>query len=161
VAVLLALTVTWWVVSSYIVGSAQSAGTVTIQTVAWLQGCWTLESAQRLVEESWMAPRGGSMIGVSRTIRDGKLVDYELIVLREQGGRLAYHAHPSGQPSTVFLSTNVTGSGAVFENPEHDFPQKVGYQRNGDALTAWIEGTANGRARRVEFPYRRTSCPGS
>lgn len=27
-------------------------------------------------------------------------------------------------------------------------------------LVAWIEGTAGGKARRVEFPYRRTACPG-
>ena len=137
----------------------QSAAAVTIDSVGWLQGCWALESAQRTVEEHWMAPRGGSMVGVGRTIRDGKLVEYELIVLREQEGRVAYHAHPSGQPSAVFMSTSISGSGAVFENPEHDFPQKVGYQRNGDALTAWIEGTAGGKARRVEFPYRRTRCP--
>jgi hypothetical protein len=99
------------------------------------------------------------MLGMSRTVRDGKLLEYELIVLREQDGRLAYHAHPSGQASAVFLSTSVTESSALFENPEHDFPQKVGYRRAGDALVAWVEGTAGGKVRRVEFPYRRVPCP--
>ena len=46
----------------------------------------------------------------------------------------------------------------VFENPKHDFPQRIGYQRKGNALLAWIEGTQNGKVRRVEFPYLRTSC---
>jgi hypothetical protein len=138
---------------------SQATPSLTIDRVAWLQGCWESTAAQRSVEETWMAPRGGTMLGMGRTVRDGELVEYELIVLREQGGQLAYHAHPSGQPSAVFLSTSVTGSSVLFENPQHDFPQKVGYRRDGDALSAWVEGTLNGKARRVDFSYRRTRCP--
>src|SRR5688572_19688319 len=112
-------------VASSIAGQTPPAG---IDRVAWLQGCWAIESPQRVVEESWMSPRGGTMIGVSRTVGDGRLLEYELIVLREQDGRLAYHAHPSGQASAVFLSTSVTDASALFENPQHDFPQKIGYR---------------------------------
>ncbi len=59
------------------------------------------------VEEILDAAKGGSMIGVSRTIRDGKTTAYEMIVLREQGDQLAYVAHPSGQAPATFLSTRV------------------------------------------------------
>ena len=49
---------------------------------------------------------------------------------------------------------------AVFENPEHDYPQRVGYRRIGtDSVLAWIDGTNNGTQQRVEFPYRRVPCP--
>jgi hypothetical protein len=49
----------------------------------------------------------------------------------------------------------------VFENREHDFPQRVGYERTaGDELLAWIEGARQGRSRRIEFHYHRASCPG-
>ena len=98
------------------------------------------------------------MIGVGRTIRDGKMTAYEMIVLREQGDRLAYEAHPSGQASTTFLSTRISASELVFENPAHDFPQEVGYRHDGDSLLAWIRGTKNGEERRTEFPYTRASC---
>jgi hypothetical protein len=48
----------------------------------------------------------------------------------------------------------------VFENPQHDFPQKIGYQRvSPDALLAWIEGTDKRETRRIES-YRRATCPG-
>jgi hypothetical protein len=101
------------------------------------------------------------MMGMSRTVRGGALGEYETILIREQGDQLAYHAHPSGQRSAVFLSTTISDSMIVFENPQHDFPQKIGYQRSGpDAVTAWIEGTSNGKPRRIEFPYRRAVCPG-
>jgi hypothetical protein len=132
-----------------------------VEQVAWLRGCWQLSANGRVVEEQWMAPGGGVMLGMGRTARDGKLVEYESVVLREEGGKLAYEAHPSGQPSAVFLVKTLDESGVVFENPTHDYPQRVGYKREGDALLAWIEGTANGKARRVDFPYRRVACAGS
>jgi len=138
--------------------SAQSAAG--IQRAAWLQGCWELVSPARSVEESWMAAKGGSMIGVSRTIRNGKTTAYEMIVLREEGERLAYEAHPSGQPPATFLSTRITESELVFQNPEHDFPQEVGYHLEGETLVAWIRGTQNGSDQRIEFPYRRARCSG-
>lgn len=97
---------------------------------------------------------------MSRTVREGSLVEYELVVLREEADRLAYHAHPSGQASAIFLSNSVSDSMAVFENSAHDFPQRVGYRCvRPDSLLAWIEGTIDGKARRVEFAYRRTDCP--
>jgi hypothetical protein len=99
------------------------------------------------------------MLGTGRTVRDGRTTEYEFVVLSVKDGRLAYEAHPSQQPSAVFLSTEATDARVVFENPDHDFPQRVGYERQGvDGLLAWIEGSQNGRTRRVEFPYRRVAC---
>ena len=107
-----------------------------------------------------MAPRGNSMLGISRTVHGDDLVAYELVVVREQGDQLVYHAHPSGQPSAEFVSRTVTEESIVFENLQHDFPQRIGYERQGAALLAWIEGTQEGEVRRIEFPYRRAACPG-
>ena len=137
-------------------GSAQT--TAGIQRAAWLQGCWELTTTGRSVEESWTGVKGGTMIGVSRTIQDGKTTAYEMIVMREEGDRLAYEAHPSGQESATFLSTRISESELVFENPAHDFPQEVGYRRAGDALLAWIRGTRDGKDRRIEFAYTRARC---
>ena len=131
-----------------------------IQRLAWMQGCWETSSAARTVEEQWTAPRGRSMVGLSRTVRGEELTEYELIVIRERGDRLVYIAHPSGQPSAEFLSTSLSEGSVVFENPAHDFPQRIGYRREGTSLLAWIEGSRNGQTRRLEFPYRRAACPG-
>jgi hypothetical protein len=131
-----------------------------IDQVAWLAGCWqsTSTASSRVVEEHWLSPRAGSMLGVGRTVEGEKLIEFELVLIKEQDGRLAYEAHPSGQPSAVFLSRTLGGQHVLFENAAHDFPQRVGYTRTGDALLAWIEGTRNGQLRRVEFPYSRVSC---
>jgi uncharacterized protein DUF6265 len=147
-------------VTTFLASGAHASAAGVIDRVGWLQGCWQMAAGNRLVEEQWTAPGGGIMLGVGRTTRDGSLVEYELVALTEKDGQLAYEAHPSGQESAVFASREIGEGKVVFENLGHDFPQRVGYeQRGSDALLAWVEGTANGRARRIEFAYRRTPCP--
>jgi hypothetical protein len=137
-------------------GTAPAPG---IERVAWLQGCWEAVSPERTVEEHWMAPRGTSMVGVGRTVRAGELVEYELLVIREQEGGLSYQAHPSGQPSAVFLSESLTDTAVVFQNPKHDFPKRVGYEREApDRVVAWIDAGPQSERPRKEFAYRRVSC---
>ena len=130
-----------------------------VQRLAWLQGCWAFASAERSVEEQWLAPRAGSMQGMSRTVRGDKLVAHEFVIVREQGEQLAYEVSPSGQATTVFVSTDIGPTSVVFENLQHDFPQRIGYERVApDSVLAWIEGTKDGNPRRVEYPYHRERC---
>jgi hypothetical protein len=141
--------------------AAASAGaqTVSIKDVAWLQGCWEMRDGDRVVEERWMPPRAGSMLGVGRTTRGPKLIEHEYVVLTERDGRLAYEAHPSGQATATFMSKPIAGREVVFEDPAHDFPQRVGYRSTGPGqLLAWVEGISGGKARRIEFDYRLVNC---
>ena len=131
-----------------------------IERLAWLQGCWSLTSGDRTVEEQWTAPRGGVLLSTGRTVKDGRLVEYEFVVIRERGEALVYEAHPSGQPSAEFVSTSIEGTSVLFENAQYDFPQRIGYRRRGAGLDAWIEGTAAGKTRRIEFPYEGVACAG-
>lgn len=141
-------------------GDSASAliGSARIESVAWLQGCWESTSPQRTVEERWTGARAGSMLGTSRTTRNGTLLEHEFITLREVDGVLAYQAQPSGQTAAEFRSRTVTDSLVVFENPGHDFPQQIGYRRDADSLHAWIEGPGRSGPRRVNFAYSRVAC---
>jgi len=141
--------------------SVASAQSVSIKDVAWLQGCWEQRDGDRVVEERWMSPRAGSMLGVGRTTRGDKLIEHEYVVLTEREGRLAYEAHPSGQAAATFVYKPITGREVVFEDAAHDFPQRVGYKSTGPGqLLAWIEGTSGGKTRRIEFAYRLVNCIG-
>lgn len=140
---------------------AQSPSKPTLADVQWLQGCWVATTPGRVIEENWIAPRGGSMIGISRTITGDSLAGYEMVILRQRDSTLEYEAHPSAQPVATFNARTASATGVVFENPMHDFPQRVGYRRVGqDSLVAYIEGVMGGRNRRMEFPYARTNCSG-
>ncbi|MBO9560729.1 MAG: hypothetical protein J7515_19365 [Caulobacter sp.] len=138
--------------------AAQLAGPpATIDQMAWLKGCWTLTKPNGgVVEELWMAPSGGVMLGLGRTVRDSKLREYEYTRIVEADGSLAYIAEPSGQEKATFPLKNLSADEAVFENPTHDFPQRVIYRRLGpDAATGRIEGEINGQAKAIDFPYKR------
>jgi len=132
--------------------------------LAWLAGCWRRETARRVVEEQWMAPGGGLMLGTGRTLAaaDGALVEYEQVRIEARGDTVVYVARPSAQGEATFTAIAFDDSSIVFANPAHDFPQRVGYRIvSADSLSAWIEGTREGKVRRVDFPYRRGTCPGS
>lgn len=128
----------------------------TAATLAWISGCWTRDVRDGVNEEHWMAPRGGSMLGMSRTVRGDKTVEFEFLRIAEVNGALAYIAMPSGQKETTFPVKMLSEREVVFENPAHDFPQRVIYRRAGEAaLTARIEGTMNGEQRGMDFPFTR------
>ena len=131
----------------------------TISRVAWLAGCWEAKRGPRTIQEHWMPPLGNTMVGVGRTVRGDSLTEFELVVIRAGSSSLAYEAHPSGQATAVFLATTLTERSVVFENRQHDFPQRVAYERRGaDSVLAWIAGPMNGQERRIEFPYVRVRC---
>ena len=146
------------VLAAVLIAIPEVAAASGIERVAWLQGCWSSSAGNRVIEEQWTAPRAGTMLESGRTTDGETLVEYEFVVIRERGDALVYIAHPSGQPSAEFLLKTIDGTSMVFENAQHDFPQRVGYQRQGDNLNAWIEGTREGRTRRIDFAYHRVDC---
>ncbi len=98
-------------------------------------------------------------MGLGRTTRGDTLVEYEFVRIYEDGDTLVYAASPSGQPSAEFRDAPPHGQELVFENLEHDFPQRVRYRRAGpDSLIASIEGMSKGQPRTVTFAYRRVAC---
>lgn len=130
------------------------------EPLAWLSGCWRMTRGNTVIDEQWLSPLGGMMLGTGRTVKGGQVMEYEFIVLRTTAAGATYEAHPSGQDSTTFTShTPPTGDQVVFENPAHDFPQKVGYRRVGaDSLVGWIEGNTGNGNKKIEFPYTRVTC---
>lgn len=126
----------------------------------WMAGCWTSEGKEFGSGETWLMPAGGTMLGVSRTVKAGKTVAFEFMQIRQnQEGKLVFIALPSGQRETTFVATTSSSEHVIFENPRHDFPQSIAYRKSGpDTIVARIEGTHDGMARSIIFPMRRTSC---
>ncbi len=106
-----------------------------------------------------MQPAGKMMLGMSHTVVNGKTREYEFIrIVQEENGDIFFIATPSGQKEARFKMTSATEREARFENPAHDFPQRIIYRREGDSLIGRIEGTSNGKERAVDFPLKRISC---
>jgi hypothetical protein len=147
-------------VTAGVPAQAPSAGIPSVKDVAWIAGCWDSTRNGRHVAEHWMPPEGGTMMGVSRTTAGEKTTEWEFLIIRQGARGLEYVAKPSGQPEGTFTATRATQNEVVFENPAHDFPKRIAYKRDGDSLTAWIEGPMGGQNRRIEFPYKKSACGG-
>ena len=131
-----------------------------IQRLAWLAGCWERGGGALIMEEQWMRPRGGAMLGMSRTTRRDTVVEYEHLRIFDRAGKTVYAAMPSGQALTEFETGSIGDTLVTFENAAHDFPQRIIYRRRGaDSVIARIEGMRGGQLRGVDFPYRRVACP--
>lgn len=127
----------------------------TVDQFSWLTGCWTMTRGDSVTEEHWLKPFGGTLMGISRTVKGGRTVEHEFLQIRDVNGKLAYVAKPSGQAETTFTLKTFTDGEAIFENPGHDFPQRILYRRTADGVTARIEGMRNGQTRGLDFPYSR------
>ena len=131
-----------------------------INKLAWLAGSWRMEKTGRVVEEQWLAPAGGVMLGVSRTVAKNRVVEFEFMQIREgPGGTLFFVAQPSGQPEAAFQLLTLTDTEVVFENKEHDFPQRILYTHRADgSVLAAIEGppAADDTRKRIEFSYQKS-----
>lgn len=131
-----------------------------VEDLAWLAGCWAGQFGEAGTVEQWLPPAGGTMLGMSRTVKQGRTVEFEFMQLRRlPEGEIAFIPQPAGRPPTTFRLTQFGAMDAVFENPAHDFPQKIRYTRpDPSRLVASIEGQRNGNLRRIEFNFTRSAC---
>ncbi len=121
----------------------------------WLAGQWCMESGGEFVEEHWLSPRGDVMLGVGRTIRSGKTMNFEFLRIERRAAVTNYLAQPQGGAPTAFRMTASGTNWARFENPEHDFPKRVEYRRTSGSLHAEIAGPGkDGKALVIPFEYR-------
>ena len=91
------------------VDKKKSAPPPTIVKLAWLAGNWRMEKNGRVIDEQWMAPAGGLMLGMGRTIAKGRVVEQEFLQIREGPvGALFYIAQPSGQKEATFTLASLS-----------------------------------------------------
>lgn len=132
-----------------------------LNDLKWFVGTWITEGAadqREIVEEQWLAPRGGLMLGVNRTVPAEGKTQFEFLRIEEKGGVVTYFASPGGRPATPFRATRITADRATFENPENRFPRKIEYWLENGRLRAKIEGTTQGGApASMEWTWKRAT----
>lgn len=106
--------------------------------LSWMEGHWRSEADGRVSEEIWTNGEGGLYLGVNRTISGGQARAFEFMRIVERDDGAAYCAQPGGGEAVCFGLVQSSAHAVTFENPEHDFPQRITYVRDGDRLTATI-----------------------
>jgi hypothetical protein len=130
-----------------------------VSSLSWLAGCWEMQPAPGLtIQEQWTKPAGGTLLGVGRTIKGGKTVFTEFQRISVENGKLTFTARIGTKGVTEFPLLRMADGEIIFENPTHDFPQRILYRKNGPNLSARIEGLDKGKERHEDFPYTRAKC---
>jgi len=112
----------------------------------WLAGHW----CNAETEELWLPERAGQLLGLNRT-RVGKPA-FEFLRVETVDGTARYLAQPGGRPATVFVEAARAHQRIEFVNPQHDYPRRIRYWREGAVLHASIDdgSGANGMVFRWE-----------
>lgn len=125
----------------------------------WLAGDWEDRTDSSLTAEYWNIEsdtviRGTGMYLVKKDtmfferlsieLKDGEI--YYVPIVNDQNNQLPVYFKLTAMQDTVF----------IFENPQHDFPQKIVYEfHQPDILFAYIEGSDEGVYSKQEFTYKR------
>jgi hypothetical protein len=126
----------------------------------WMAGDWCQQQGAALVEEHWLPARGGLLLGMGRTVADGKVRSFEFLRIDLRADKPVFIAQPDGVPPTEFKLTASGPGWARFENPQHDFPKRVEYRRTSQGLHAEIAGPAD-TGKETVIPFDYLKCPES
>jgi hypothetical protein len=129
---------------------------------AWMAGRWCGVQGGQRIEEVWLAPDGGLMLGMGRTVfaSGQRPAQFEFLRVELRDGVPTYLAHPQGAPAVAFKLTQSGEQSVRFENPVHDFPQRIEYRRNGRSMRAEIAGPRGGQERVIGFDYLACDAEG-
>ncbi|MBF4491907.1 hypothetical protein IR010_05080 [Flavobacterium sp. MR2016-29] len=126
-----------------------------IKIADWLIGNWENKSDDGVLTENWEKVNDSTFNATSYFIRSKDTLHFEKITLSQHGEMLMYSATVNGQNNDKaidFPSTTETANKLVFENPSHDYPQKITYTKGANnTLTAEISGNLQGKVTKEKF----------
>lgn len=124
----------------------------------WI-GDWVQPGDSLPYYEHWEKVSDSLYRGFGIVSNAGDTQFYEAIELKRSGMDIYYVVRMPGQADAAAVSFKYTGDSsgmAIFTNPEHDFPQRIGYgQPAMDSLVAWVDGLVDGEYQRSDFPMIR------
>ncbi|MGB5019417.1 DUF6265 family protein [Sphingorhabdus sp.] len=120
----------------------------------WMTGAWDKSDGAKWADEYWTPPRAGMMIGASRS-GEGEMLEFweHMRIERGPDGKLAFVAIAADQQPVRFGAVRAGQTEIIFENPDHDYPQRIRYWREGDILKAEISLLDGSKA--VQFLFNR------
>ena len=151
-----------WVFAALGMRPALAAEPRAIDRLVWMEGVWVGEQNGVMIEETWSSPAGGGLVGMHKDSRGGRMVGHEFFrIIEVDTLGVCYFASPAGRAPTRFCASEWDTTRVVFENPSHDFPQRVSFWLDADGrMHARIDGVSKGTERAMEWVWTRRSPVG-
>jgi hypothetical protein len=148
-------------IASLLICGISFAQSVTISKSHWLIGKWENQTSRGKMIEDWSFINDSTLGANSYMITATDSTSLESVRLVKEDQAIYYIPTVKGQNNDLpvkFKLTSVSASEMVFENPDHDFPQKITYTLiSENSLLAEISGIVNGQMRSRKFPMTRAS----
>ncbi len=130
-----------------------------IERAAWILGTWVQQTARGMAYETWTRESTFTFSGKSYALNGKDTLVFETIQLVQKPEGLFYiptvKEQNGGKPVSFKLGS-ISTTEVVFDNPKHDFPQKISYRQVGsDSLVAVISGTVGGKHKSRQFPMKK------
>jgi len=125
----------------------------------WLIGTWAIEESGGIqTKEVWEKTDIDTYNGYNVSLdENGDTIFSELIEIKKIVNQLYYVVSVPSQNGGLeirFKLVSTENNKYVFENSEHDFPQRIVYLKVGsDSLHAYIEGMTMGDDSRMDFYF--------
>ena len=130
---------------------ATAQNSFSLQNLHWLAGNW-IDKDSTFVE-NWKISNDFKMEGIVSPYQSHDVEILEHLQIIEKNGEIIYRALPfESGGSTDFTLTSAQAQEWIFENPEHDFLQKISYKKTGEHQ---IIITLTGDGNKVEVNYFR------
>jgi hypothetical protein len=130
-----------------------------ILKTGWLIGTWQMKLTNKQIFETWTAANDSTLLGKSYFVQSGDSIFMETISIAKRMGQLYYIPtvkNQNGGKAVWFVLTSAKDKQMMFENPAHDFPQKIMYKLvTRDSLLAEISGVINDKWEARQFPMSR------
>ena len=125
-----------------------------------MEGNWSMQTKRGITYESWVKINDSVLAGKSyRLINTMDTLLLEEVQLVRKGSNIFYIPVVQGQNDLLPVTFKLISTEKdifVFDNPEHDFPQKINYELpKSNNLHAWIEGMDKGSYRKSDFYYKK------
>lgn len=129
---------------------------MSIDSLKFMQGAWEAERGSGVSQETWMPPSGKSMLGVSRTLREGRTTFTEFLMIEEKEGKVTMTiCQKLGGPAITLVAGKVSDTEVVFEPVNDPNKATVTYRLVDKELHATVAGSNDGKPYTIEFKFKR------
>jgi hypothetical protein len=127
--------------------------------MSWLLGSWENKIPNGTLKETWIKENDSTFSAKSYFIKEEDTLHNETILLTQKNDVITYSAKILGENNDKFVDFKLTSTNekdCVFENPSHEYPQKIVYKKiNSTNLVATISGIQQGKQCIDSYPMKK------
>jgi hypothetical protein len=142
---------------TYRLDDPEARPAATLDDVAWIAGSWKGDALGGSFEEVWNPPSAGSMVGMFKLLRDGRVSFYELMLFLEDEGSLSLKVRHFDPDFTAWEDKreDLTMRFVKAEENAVHFNGISFYRISDDEMHAWLVFGSGDKLREERLVYHR------